>query len=169
MPIFSMTRREARLLGTVMETSWFNPRGPKAWRRTRARAFGGKSEIPVSRGQPPADLDGRHERSLEIRHREPDEPDELAGTQLRRVETESAAIELRYDPVHQCVALGPGKAGRKVAHDAGVAVHAEKGLAVGILPAAKHQPRGLEVHGFHSFTFLTGSFGTWTALTAISQ
>ena len=71
--------------------------------------------------------------AIETGHRESEEADELGGGgELDRIEAISVPVQIGDDPVHQCIALRAGKARREMAHDARVAIHAEKRLAVGV-------------------------------------
>ena len=79
MPIFSITRRDARFAGDGYGDQFVEPERPEGMADHGAGAFGGEAEVPIPGGQPPADLDGRHEVRLETRHREPDETDELTA------------------------------------------------------------------------------------------
>ena len=74
----------------------------------RATRLGRVAAAPGRPGQPPTDLDRRHEGGLEPGHREAREADELAArANLERPEAEAVPLEARLDRVDQLVALGP--------------------------------------------------------------
>ena len=126
-----------------------------------AGSFGCQALVPESLREAPADLHRRHEGSLEGGNPEPDIAGEPAACKgLHRVKTKPATFQIGHDAVHHVVALGPRESRREVTHDAGIAIHLKKRFAIALAPAAKDQPIGLKIWRFHSFTFLTGPFGT---------
>ena len=139
MPIFSITRMEARLPGVVKATISCNPSLRESVLETGPRALACESLIPVRAGEPPANLDRwckvRLERDVEESDVADEPPFEFGGE-------ESPAVmgEVSLDAFEAGLGLLPGQRRWKVAHHFRISVDGGEGIEILRLPGAKQQP-----------------------------
>ena len=105
----------------------------EAERECTTGSLAGISVAPGPPGQPPADLDSRHEMCRKPRPRQPGKADELTRLgDLQRPQAKAELVELSLYPIDHRGAVRADERARKVLHDLGVGVQGGERIAISL-------------------------------------
>src|SRR5262252_1313219 len=100
---------------------------------------------PVRGGQPPSDLDTGHERCVELRDRQADEPSERRhAVDVHRPQSEAVHLEVPCDALGACIALLGGHR-RQVFRNPRIGIQRRERHTVGGHPPPQQEPIGAQL------------------------